>query len=459
MADPLFSAFSFLVLGLLIGALGAWIIARLRLQAHAVLKVDLDQQYVRRELHEANERQLLNAQQELRQRQDELRQLSGHLATRDQVIKNLDDKLHHQKQELEQLQIRFRTEFENVANRLLEEKSQKFTAQNQEQIHALLQPLREHIRDFEDVSAMRFIEETRDRISLKKEIEQLRELNTQLSSDANNLASALKGDNKTQGDWGELQLEVLLQKAGLMRDLHYRMQASFTDEDGRAKRPDFIIILPEDKHLIIDSKVSLTAYERYYQANDDTSRQIAAREHIDSLRRHIRDLSGKNYQQLYQINTPDYLLLFVPIEPAFALALQQDQKLFTEALERNIVLVTNSTLLATLRTVSYIWKQERQKNNVLEIARQSGLLYDKFCAFVEDLKAIGNRLDQTQVAYRDAMNKLLESTKFGDTLIGRAERIKELGAKTSKHLPKDLLEQIEQVQELPFADGELSSDV
>lgn len=437
------TAVIFLLLGLLIGALLAWIWARLRLQIHSVLKTDLDQQFVRRELHEATAQQLLSVQQELRQRLEELRQLSSHLAARDQMIKNLDDRLHHQKQEIEQLQIRFRTEFENIANRLLEEKSQKFTAQNQEQIHALLQPLREHMRDFEDVAEKRFIEETRDRISLKKEIEQLRELNTQLSSDANNLASALKGDNKTQGDWGELQLEVLLQKAGLSRDVHYRTQASFTDQDGRAKRPDFIIILPENKHLIIDSKVSLTAYERYFHANDDLARQVAAKEHLDSLRRHIRDLSDKNYQQLYQINTPDYLMLFVPIESAFALAIQQDQKLFTDALERNIVLVSTSTLLATMRTVSFIWKQERQKNNVLEIARQSGLLYDKFCAFVEDLKSIGARLDQTQLAYRDAMNKLLESPKFGDTLIGRAERIKELGAKTSKQLPKDLLDQVE----------------
>lgn len=437
------TALVFLLLGLLIGALMAWIWARLRLQSHSVLKTDLDQQFVRRELHEAQSQQLNSLQLELRQRLDELRQLSSHLASRDQIIKNLDDKLHHQKQEIEQLQIRFRTEFENIANRLLEEKSQKFTAQNQEQMSALLQPLREHIRDFEDVAEKRFIEETRDRISLKKEIEQLRELNSQLSADANNLASALKGDNKTQGDWGELQLEVLLQKAGLSRDVHYRTQASFIDQDGRAKRPDFIIILPEDKHLIIDSKVSLTAYERYFQANDDLARQVAAKEHLDSIRRHIRDLSDKNYQQLYQINTPDYLLLFVPIESAFALAIQQDQKLFTDALERNIVLVSTSTLLATMRTVSFIWKQERQKNNVLEIARQSGLLYDKFCAFVEDLKTIGTRLDQTQLAYRDAMNKLLESPKFGDTLIGRAERIKELGAKTSKQLPKDLLDQVE----------------
>lgn len=437
------TALVFLFLGLLIGALLAWIWARLRLQSHSVLKTDLDQQFVRRELHEAQSQQLNSLQQELRQRLDELRQLSSHLASRDQIIKNLDDKLHHQKQEIEQLQIRFRTEFENIANRLLEEKSQKFTAQNQEQMSALLQPLREHIRDFEDVAEKRFIEETRDRISLKKEIEQLRELNSQLSADANNLASALKGDNKTQGDWGELQLEVLLQKAGLSRDVHYRTQASFVDQDGRAKRPDFIIILPEDKHLIIDSKVSLTAYERYFQANDDLARQVAAKEHLDSIRRHIRDLSDKNYQQLYQINTPDYLLLFVPIESAFALAIQQDQKLFTDALERNIVLVSTSTLLATMRTVSFIWKQERQKNNVLEIARQSGLLYDKFCAFVEDLKTIGTRLDQAQLAYRDAMNKLLESPKFGDTLIGRAERIKELGAKTSKQLPKDLLDQVE----------------
>jgi DNA recombination protein RmuC len=440
MPEPGLAPIWYLVLGIVFGGLMAWLWAKLKLQADSILKSELDQRFVSREMFEAQAQQLNYLQLELKHRVEELRQMSGLLSARDQVIKNLDDKLVQQKQELEGLNQRFKLEFENVANRLLEEKSQRFTQQNQEQLQVLLEPLRAKIRDFEDGIEKRFVEETRDRISLKKEIEQLRELNTQLSADANNLASALKGDNKAQGDWGEVQLEVLLQKAGLTRNLHYQVQSSFVDDEGKQKRPDFIINLPENKHLIIDSKVSLAAYERFFRASEDLERQAALREHVESIRRHIRDLSDKNYQQLYQINTPDYLLLFVPIETAFSAALQHEQRLFTDALERNIVLVTTSTLLATMRTVSFIWKQERQKNSVLEIARQSGLLYDKFCAFVEDLKSIGTRIEQTQSAYRDAMNKLVDSSKFGDTLIGRAERIKELGAKTSKQLPTDLLE-------------------
>lgn len=444
MTDPLLLALAFLMLGLLIGGFSAWLVAKFRWQTQAVSREDLALRYVTRELYEVLQRQCDVLQDQVHAKEENLRQLSGQLAGSNQVIRNLDEKLQVQKQELEALQEKFRLEFENVANRLLDEKSRKFTLQNHEQLQTLLEPLREKIKLFEEGVEKRFIEETRDRISLKKEIEQLRELNLQLSQDANNLATALKGDNKAQGDWGEVQLEILLQKAGLTRNLHYQVQSSFTDEDGRNKRPDFIVNLPEDKHLIIDSKVSLTAYERYCQLTDETERQRALREHTDSLRRHIKELSDKNYQQLYHINTPDYLLLFVPIEPAFALAIQNDQRLFTDALERNIVLVTTSTLLATMRTVSFIWKQEKQKNSVLEIARQSGLLYDKFCAFVDDLRAIGTKLDQTQSAYRDAMNKLVDSPRFGDTLVGRAEKIRELGAKTSKNLPKELLEDNEE---------------
>lgn len=439
MKDPLLFSFFFLVLGLAIGSVSAWLIAKFRWQGQGLPPEELARRYVSRDLHEAILQQASQAQDQIRELEAELRLANRDLAGRDQELRHLDEKLSDQKKELENVRERFQQEFERVANRLLEEKSQKFANQNQEQMHSLLHPLREHIKSFEEGIEKRFVEETRDRVSLKKEIEQLRELNQQLSQDANNLAYALKGGQKTQGDWGEVQLEILLQKAGLSKGLHYEAQSSFTDEEGKQKRPDFIIHLPEDKHLIIDSKVSLTAYERYCSASEDAEREKAAREHLESLRRHIRDLSGKNYQLLERLHPPDYLLLFVPVEPAFALAIQTDQRLFTEALERNIVLVTTSTLLATMRTVSFIWKQEKQKNNVLEIARQSGLLYDKFVAFVDDLRGIGVRLDQAQGAFKDAMNKLQDSPRFGDTLLGRAERIRELGAKASKKLPKELL--------------------
>lgn len=432
--------FPFVLLSLLIGALIAWLIAKLRFTRNTLSQAEVDSRYVLRALHE-NLQQLADIQKEdLQEKQDEIRTLTMQLTSAQQDLKYLNEKLAHQQEEVEKRQQQARSEFENLANRLLEEKSQKFTAQNSQQLNDLLNPLREKIKDFEDSIERKFIDEAKDRISLKTEIENLRMLNQQLSQDANNLASALKGDNKSQGDWGELRLELLLEKAGLTKDIHYRAQPSFLDENGHQKRPDFIIELPGNKHLILDSKVSLVAYEQFFNATDDLERQRSLKAHCDSLRKHVKDLSDKNYHQLYQINTPDYLLLFVPIEPAFSAAIQHDSQLFLDALDRNIVLVTTSTLLATMRTVSYIWKQERQKNNVLEIARQSGLLYDKLCTFVDDLRTLGQRLDLAQNAYHDAMNKLVDSSKHGNTLLGRAEKIRALGAKTSKRLPQELLD-------------------
>lgn len=440
MVEGFTSLLLFLLLGFLLGGLFVWLYAKIRLGNGMIDKQALKEEYVLKEVHESLQQQLDLCRDDLFDKETEINSLTGQLSGSKQVVANLEDKLHTLKTEITGLQEQSKLEFENLANRILEEKSKKFTDQNQKQLHDILQPLKENIKAFEDQVEKKFIEETRDRISLKKEIEHLKELNLQLSTDANNLVSALKGDNKTQGDWGEMQLEMLLEKAGLSKDIHYSVQASFTDETGRKKRPDFIIHLPEDKHLVIDSKVSLAAYEKFFQSNKDKKQNKHLKAHLESIRQHIKDLSSKNYQQLYQINSPDYLLLFIPIEPAFALAIQEDSKLFMDALDRNIVIVTTSTLLATMRTVSYIWKQEKQKSSVLEIARQSGLLYDKFCNFVNDLKAIGQRLDQANNAYADAMNKLTDSKKYGDTLIGRAEKIKELGAKASKSLPKDLLE-------------------
>jgi DNA recombination protein RmuC len=430
----------FMLLGFLLGGLFVWLYTKIRLGTSMIERDALKEQYILKEVYESLQQQLDLCRDDLFDKETEINSLTGQLSGSKQIITNLEEKLNTLKTEITALQEQSKLEFENLANRILEEKSKKFTDQNQKQLHDILQPLKENIKAFEDQVEKKFIEETRDRISLKKEIEHLKELNIQLSTDANNLVSALKGDNKTQGDWGEMQLEMLLEKAGLSKDIHYSVQASFTDEAGRKKRPDFIIHLPEDKHLVIDSKVSLAAYEKFFQSNKDKKQNKHLKAHLDSIRQHIKDLSSKNYQQLYQINSPDYLLLFIPIEPAFSLAIQEDSKLFMDALDKNIVIVTTSTLLATMRTVSYIWKQEKQKNSVLEIARQSGLLYDKFCNFVDDLKAIGQRLDQANNAYADAMNKLTDSKKYGDTLIGRAEKIKELGAKASKSLPKDLLE-------------------
>lgn len=435
----------FLGVGLTIGAIAAWFIAKYKFTDQSgSLPIDkINDKYVLKVVHDSIQNQADLFRDDLLDKEQELRKLSSQLSAKENEILNINEKLISQKSEVENLQQRFQTEFENIANRLLEEKSQKFSQQNQLQLNHILNPLKEKIQEFETGVNARFLEETRDRISLKKEIEQLRDLNMQLSLDANNLASALKGESKTQGDWGEFRLEMLLEKAGLQKDIHYMTQTSFKDHEGKEKRPDFIINLPEGKHLIIDSKVSLTAYEKYFNAENQDKKSKHLKRHIDSTRQHIKDLNKKNYQQLYQINSPDYLLMFVPIEPAFALAVTEDKKLFLEALDKNIVMVTTSTLLATMRTVAYIWKQEKQKNSVIEIARQSGLLYDKFVNFVDDLKGIGHRIDGAKNAYDNAMNKLVDSKKFGDTLIGRAERIKELGAKTNKTLPKELTDLVD----------------
>ena len=446
---------AYLAIGLFTGALAAFLITYFYFHARQpkLLEKSIAGKYVLKEIFDSLQQQADLYRDDLLDKEQEIRKLGEINSARDQQISHLEERLGNQKVELDALQERFKVEFENIANRLLEEKSVKFTEQNHTQLHSILQPLREKIKTFEEGIERRYIEETKDKVSLKKEIEQLRELNQQLSQDANNLVSALKGESKTQGDWGEYRLEMLLKKAGLVKGIHFDTQNSYKDTNGQHKRPDFIINLPEGKHLIIDSKVSLKAYEKYFNCNEDTERKKHLKAHISSIRSHIKDLNSKNYQLLYQINSPDYLLLFVPIEPAFSIATQEDNRLFLDALDKNIVLVTNSTLLATMRTVSYIWKQEKQKKSVLEIARQSGLLYDKFVSFVTDLRAVGQRMDSARTAYDTAMRKLNDSRRYGDTLVGRAEKIRELGAKTSKQLPKELLDQLEMEADSSANDG------
>ncbi len=432
----------YLVVGLVLGGVLVGLILYNRFLSGGMFMPSqvVNEKYVLKEILLDTQGQLEKLKSEFDAKSLKIIELSKDLASLEQINFNLDEKLNSQKEDLTQLQQRFQTEFENIANRLLEEKSQRFTAQNQTQLNDILNPLREKIKDFEQNIERKFLDETKERSSLKTEIENLRLMNQQLSQDAHNLVSALKGDSKTQGDWGELQLEMLLEKAGLLRGVHFHRQESFNDENGQQKRPDFVIQLPENKQVIIDSKVSLKAYEQFFNNDDPSVKSRFLKAHVESLKTHIRSLGDKNYAGLYQINSPDYVLMFVPIEPALAVAMQEDSKIFTDALERNVVIVTVSTLLATMRTVSFIWKQENQKRNVLEIARQSGMLYDKFVSFIEDLKQIGQRLDMAQSSYHDAMNKLNDSKKYGDTLIGRAEKIKELGAKATKQLPKDVLE-------------------
>jgi DNA recombination protein RmuC len=429
----------YLLLGLAIGGALAWALANMKMRSGFLPLHELEKKYVLLDMHQQATRQVEAQQAEIKANQQAINQLTGLLAAETQKLCALQEKLDTRNEELLQIQTTFKLEFENLAGQLLQEKSQQFAESNQKQIHDILQPLKERITVFENQIHQKFVEESRDRISLKKEIELLRELNQKLSQDATNLAGALKGDHKIQGDWGEFQLETLLQRVGLQKGTHYLAQPSYTDDEGKQKRPDFIIHLPEGKNMVIDSKVSLVAFERFFSAGDTTEQQRHLQQHTESIRRHIRDLGSKNYASLYQIHSPDYVLMFIPLESAFNAALQYDNKLFLEALEKNIVMVTASTLLATMRTVHFIWKQEKQKNSVQEIAHQSGLLYDKFAGFLEDLRTIGQRLESAQVAYHDAVRKLSDANRPGNSILGKIRKIKALGAKNTKEIPSEFL--------------------
>ncbi len=359
--------------------------------------------------------------------------------------RHLEEKLATFKKEIAEIQESYKDQFKVLANDILEEKSKRFSEQNKIGLEQLLTPLGEKIKNFEKKVDDTYKEDVRDRISLKEQISQLSELNSKMTQEAGNLTRALKGETKSQGSWGEVILERILEKSGLQKDREYKVQPSFSSE-GKRKQPDIIVQLPDDKQLIIDSKVSLVAYERYTSAEEDDERDRAAKEHIQSIRRHIRELSGKSYQSLYDINSPDFVLLFLPVEPAFGLAIQLDPELYNDAFDKNIVMVSPTTLLATLATISNVWKQEYQNRNAMEIAEAGGRLYDKFVGFTEDLVDLGKRLEQTQKSYDGAMNKLRDGR---GNLVRQAERIRELGARTSKNLPGSVYSRDDGSDELP----------
>lgn len=376
---------------------------------------------------------LENEKKEIQQEKETLLTENSHQKTN---LENLQTKLIEQKNEVEKLNEKFTKEFENLANKILDEKSTKFTEQNRENINNILNPLQEKIKGFEDKVDKTHRESIDYHAALRQQIIGLKELNQQMSKETLNLTKALKGDSKVQGDWGETQLEILLEKANLVKDIHFSTQGGYRDEDGKLKKPDFIINLPNNRHLIVDSKVSLTAYERYYSAENEEDKVVYLKGHVESIRKHFRELSDKKYEQLYDINSPDYVLMFVPIEPAYLLALSKSDSLYLEALDRNIVLVSTSTLLATLSTISSMWRQENQKRNVIEIAKQAGALYDQFVNLTEDLIKVGNQLKTVQGSYDVSMKKL---TGKGN-LIRKVENIKILGASTSKTLNQTLLD-------------------
>jgi len=332
-------------------------------------------------------------------------------------------------------------QFKNLANEILEDKSRKFTEQNAQQLDILLKPLQTKLTEFKEQVSHSYDQESRERFALKNEIERLANLNLKMSDEARSLTNALKGDSKIQGNWGELVLESILESSGLRKGEEYLVQDSHTQADGGRLQPDVIVKLPEGRHLVIDSKVSITAYARHTEAGDDAIAKQELLAHIQSIRQHIQGLSAKNYSGIADLSTVDFVLMFIPIEPAFLSALKAAPNLYQEALAKNIVLVCPSTLMATLRTVAHLWRQDQQNKNAMEIARQCANLYDKFVGFVEDLEQIGKRLDQAQSSYHDAFNKL----KSGKgNLIKAAERVKELGVKPNKVIASNLLKHEEE---------------
>ncbi|MDX8554129.1 DNA recombination protein RmuC [Tenacibaculum sp. 1B UA] len=359
------------------------------------------------------------------------------LARKNEELKNLQLKLNENKEEVEKLQDKFTKEFENLANKILDEKSNKFTEQNKKNIKDILNPLQEKIQTFEKKVEDTQKESISMHSALKEQLLGLKELNAQMSKETLNLTKALKGDSKTQGNWGELVLERVLEKSGLEKDREYFVQQSFTNDEGKRIMPDVVIHLPDNKKMVVDSKVSLTAYEQYVNSEDDLEKERFVKEHVNSLKRHVEQLSEKKYEDIYKIESPDFVLLFVPIEPAFAVALNEDNTLYNKAFEKNIVIVTPTTLLATLRTIDTMWNNEKQQRNALEIARQAGALYDKFQGLLTDLVNIGKKIDGTKADYAAAMNKLVEGR---GNLITSVEKLKKMGAKAKKALPEKILE-------------------
>lgn len=374
---------------------------------------------------------------EVQQKEGTILDLHSQVSRKEAEIKAMTEKFTDQKAEIEQLQEKFRIEFKNLANDILEEKTQKFTDQNKTRLEEILKPLSEKIRDFEKKVEETYDKESKERFSLGREIKTLADLNQQISKEANNLTNALKGQSKTQGNWGEIILESILEKSGLARDREYVVQQSYVSENGRRLQPDVVVNYPGERHVVIDSKVSLTAYERFASSDLKEEQENALRDHMISIKNHVNELSAKNYQDLYQLKSLDFVMMFLPIEPAYLVAMQQDPGLWNYAYERRVLLISPTNLITALRMISNLWRVENQNKNALEIARQSGELLDKLAGFVNDLTDIGSKLDSTRKSYDAALNKL--STGKGN-LVRRAEKIRELGAKSSKELPPQLVE-------------------
>ena len=435
----------FLGTGLLVGGFSIWFIAKFYFQNK------IGDSGLTRELQVENKlkSEKLNAAEtrtkwiegELKEKQQEIIQLSGQNSSLETNLKNLRERMAEHQEEIKVLHDKFSHEFKNLANDIFDEKTRKFTDQNKVNIDELLKPLGQKITDFERKVEEANKDNLKRNTALDVEIRSLKDLNLKITKEAENLTKALKGESQTRGSWGEMILESILEKSGLEKGREYFIQETHKNEEGRRFRPDVVVRLPDNKNIVIDSKVSLVSYDKYVNTEDDEEKARHLKAHIHSIRTHVKNLSEKNYQQLYKLDNLDYVLMFIPIEPSFLLAIQNDHQLYDDAHDKNIIIVSPTNLIATLRTIVSIWKQEYQNQNAVEIARQGGALYDKFVALVEELLKVGHNIKKTQSSYEDAMNKLSTGK---DNLIRKTERLKELGAKTSKTQDERLVERADQ---------------
>ncbi len=433
-----------LFIGLVIGVLVGYLLLRTILFKDNISIKEIEDRYVGKELYQDTSERLKAKESELVQSNKQIIDLTSQLATLRAEKESELDKLNSLKLDIETLHAQSREQFENLANKILEEKTQKFTTQNKENIEAIMNPLNTNLKSFQEKVEKLYSEESKERSTLKGEIITLVNLNKQISDQANNLASALKGDSKTQGNWGEMILERALERSGLEKDEMYKIQYSLKNSEGDRLQPDVVVFLPNKKHIIIDAKVSLTSYEAFINAPTEEEKSQHLLRHLVSVKKHIDELSKKDYQSLIDINTLDFVLLFMPIESSFSIALQSDNELFNYAWDRKIVIVSPTTLLATLYTIASLWRQEKQARNVFEIAEESGKLYDKFYGLIEDLIDVGKKMNLAKVSYEEAMKK---ASSGPGNIIKRIENIKKLGAKATKSLDSISVDLVNKAQE------------
>ena len=423
----------FLIIGLASGGAMGWIIARYKCAAER--QKDVASLMIEQEKTKSLSCQLDETKDSLAIERQKVIALNHTLAATEADYRNLEEKLAERKKEMDIIQDKFTAEFKNLANDILERNSAKFSDLNKNSMSELLNPLKDKILTFEKKVEEAYDKELRDKISLREEVKKLYDLNSRISEEANNLTRALKGDTKKQGDWGEVILETVLERSGLTKDREYRKQVVTTNACGDTIKPDYLVMLPDKRHIIIDSKVSLLAYDNFVNTDDESARAKFLKTHLESMKNHVKLLSEKNYFSSLEFNTPDFVLMFVPIESSFSVALQADQDLFNFAWERRIVIVSPTTLLATMRTVASMWKMDKQSQHAFQIAEESGKLYDKFKLFMDDMVKVGNQLNSTRSTYEDAMKKLV--TGRGN-LVNQAEKLREMGAKNTKRIDEKI---------------------